>query len=92
MIVALLIPRHKSSPVCIQSWANYSMKHLYTFNCIEKTKKRKNRPRMTHFLKEKKQIVVVVAQQSLWTPLIPSLYPVVAKYFTENCWKEGSKE
>ena len=47
---------------------------------------------MTHFLKEKKQIVVVVAQQSLWTPLIPSLYPVVAKYFTENCWKEGNKE
>ena len=38
------------SAVRIQSSANFYMEHLFTVNCIDKTKIKKKRPEMAHFL------------------------------------------
>ena len=41
--------RHQRSAVQIQSLALFYMEHLFTVNCVEKTKIKKKRPGMAHF-------------------------------------------
>ena len=42
--------RHQGSAERVESLANFDMKHLFTINCIEKTKIKKKRPGMAHFV------------------------------------------